>query len=560
VTDATAIDAVELLCTMDGVLLAPGEPLRMGDALAALPFRFRHNFVLKHGREITGTRGHAFERMADLVPAGLASQSQSATPTRPRVIMWDERTGLSIAFNAGVPGTTGEAITGGDRLDIHTFDRDTATFGMFALDLPIVRGSDARWSLHPFIPDLPDDNCTTCHGPLRRPIWPMYPDWPGFYGSDNDELTQALAIQRAEAKDLFGFRQLVLEGGLQGDPRRRYATLFAPEMQAGLDAVYARVRPTAVRSPAAANVVQGGGDLQAWLGLHTHDTFPFRPDHATGIHAPSRAFFHRPNLRLGVLYNRLLALHVAARLEENPLYRDHRPLVLATLMACGRLSPHALAAERREVFVADARRTGVELVTSSEASLSRAHLMRALGWRVRDLDIRFTYTNPRYDAFESPSAPDDHVATHPMDLGLLRYGSRDFNLDSLEGTYFNSYWDGSATFDELLVARLLEMLGDDVQSLYEAHSLTAKYGHVASRMALDAPFFAAMDGLTKWFPLPFPKMLLDVHHRQSFLRRSSGETPFRAQHQRVCRQLDALALEANVAEPTVSAKLVRPRI
>jgi len=106
--------------------------------------------------------------------------------------------------------------------------------------------------------------------------------------------------------------------------------------------------------------------------------------------------------------------------------------------------------------------------------------------------------------------------------------------------YWSSYWDGSATTDELLTALVL---GDLAQrhptyaDLYDAHTLTAKYARFTSRQVLDARFFEQMDALSGWVPLPYPRRLNSVLHRQSFEKRVAGERIFVKQYAAVCGQL-----------------------
>ncbi len=561
---ADGIDAEHLLCTAATIANTPDGLLRVADILASLPSTFTRNFVLKHGHEEQGARGHEFERMEDLVSKELAAQSQSSTPEFPRTILWDDLTGLSIAFNGGVSSADGTEVTGGDRLDIHTFDTETATFGMWALDLPIKRSlahSTNAWQILPTIPDEKDDNCTTCHGPHRRPIWPMYPDWPGFFGSDNDELGDGTPAQKRERQELAKLRLQLQNDPEKSDPRRRYSTLFSTQQATYLDLFFAstdtesvrhylkqrdsgdRYRPERLRLSAAAKVVSQGSDsaLQPWLGLELHPKYPFRPNEQLRLTEASRAFFHRPNLRIGLLYNRLLALHISARIKKSLIYRSHRELIIFQLLDCTTTDKRAMQL-RLQGLLQEAQpqfaTLGLPVLPSVDSRLSLPMLLALFELQVRDVDIRFTYTNPEFDAFDTKRAAEGMpAARNIMALGTLEYAAHDYNLDNGASEYFNSYWDGSATFVELLVAQLIVEL-DLGDSLFELNSLRRKYEDITSRQVLDARFFTAMDNLSGWFPLPYPKALEEVHHRQSFHLSEAGSFPHRTQYKRVCEQLD----------------------
>jgi hypothetical protein len=561
---ADGIDAVHLLCAAASISSTPDNVLRPSDFLASLPANFTRNFVLKHGREELGARGHAFERMEDIVSPRLAAQSQSARPELPRVIFWDDISGLSIAYNGGVDPANGDKVTGGDRLDIHTFDQKTATFEMWALDLPIVRGADRndkRWLIQPFIPNTPDDNCTTCHGPHRRPIWPMYPDWPGFYGSDNDELGSSSVAQKREQQELANFRLGLQNAPKKSDPRRRYSTLFSNKQAEYLQSVFTTgdtnavrdylkqraagdaSRPLRLRLSPAAKIAFGGTDevLQRWLGLELHAKYPLRPNEELRLTEASRAFFHRPNLRIGLLDNRLLALHIAARIKESPLYQAHRELIVSQVLDCAPTDERKTQVQL-QLLVQKAQPyfSALGLATSPKVGsrLTMPVLLALFGLQVRDIDIRFTYTNPSFEPFDLKNAVNNlPPAPSIMALGTLSYEKQDYNQDNRANNYFNSYWDGSATIIELLAAQLVVDLKLD-STFFRLNSLTRKYGELTSRQLLDARFLSAMDKLSGWFPLPYPKAIEDVHHRQSFHLAEGGDFPHRTQHNKVCAELN----------------------
>lgn len=593
-TDNDTVSLAEFVCVARTAASRQG-PLRVGDVLRRLPPTFRKGFTLKHGTKQSGLRGHPQEVMADVVSDALAKRSQSADLDFPRVIMWDDTTGFTISYNGGLTASEdgSRSQTGADRLDLMGWNAQRKTFELWAVDLPVTeRGPDEAWALAPYQPTAQDDNCTHCHGPDSRPIWPMYPDWPGFYGSDNDELTTDSPHQQTEREFLAYFRACVAPGATEATPgfdcsgprkaaatragsprtedlidqRRRYDTLFADDMAEdyaarlaaidaaavrdyilGLDDQYSARLVSRIRTPNALAAVQGQPeDLAQWLGLQLHPTWPYRPNHNEHSTEPSRAFFHRPNLRLGVLYNRLTALSVFEKIRQHPTYRDFDTLVAFSLMDCGRPGDTPEGAAALDRFF-EANRTRLHSYDATRGDPHNADyripypvLLAALDLRVRDIDIRYSYPNRRFDRFdgEGPVRP---KAANVMQLGYLPYRSgRDYNRANDASLYWNSYFDGSATTDELLVALVLADLAtrrSEYGSLFEPQTLTKKYARFVSRHVLDAPFFERMDGFSGWVPLPFPKRLEAVHHRQSFMRKRDGVHAFFDQYRAVCTQL-----------------------
>src|SRR6185369_5906256 len=105
------------------------------------------------------------------------------------------------------------------------------------------------------------------------------------------------------------------------------------------------------------------------------------------------------------------------------------------------------------------------------------------GLEVRDIDIRYSYDHPGY--------ANEDATGKPMEVGYI-------------GRYFNAYFDGSATIDELLAARIHEDLARDRPKLREAatrHGLTSKYQHLAERFRYDEAFFRQMDRWGEWIPI-----------------------------------------------------------
>ena len=87
------------------------------------------------------------------------------------------------------------------------------------------------------------------------------------------------------------------------------------------------------------------------------------------------------------------------------------------------------------------------------------------------------------------------------------------------GRYFNAYFDGSATIDELLSAAIYKDFAQTdsrFTNLVKPWGLVAKYGHLSARFNYDAEFFRTMDVLGEWIEMPYPKQLSAVHHRETF--------------------------------------------
>ena len=458
--DAAGGDSGAAGLAADAATLRESEPLEqlfaahpevttLDDVPQFLPLDIVKSFVLKHGRERAGERGHLVERRI----------SQSADPQAPRAILWEEGRGLVLSYNGGL-----STQKNGQRLDIHTFDERSRTFALKAVDFPIAPGHA----------ELKTSDCGHCHGPHMRPIFSMYPDWPGFYGSDNDELTnRTVAVQAAELGDYRQFRRDV------ASKHPRYAPLFR-------DAT-----------------------VQASLGRPIYETFPYRPDDSADIHAISRAFAFRPGLRLGILLNRLQARALVAHVVAHPRYPKLGRFFLSTLLGC-RVDGKAWADLRRDVeeAVGESAQYAPESTT-----LHYRQVWKMFGLDVRDVDIRYSYEHEGYRS--------NDATANPMGVGYI-------------GTYWNSYFDGSATIDELVAYGLYEDLArrsSELVGLVTPNGLTRKYQHLAERFRLDEAFFAKMDAKGLWIPIPYPKKLDDVHHREGF-----GQE-YRKQHEAICRSL-----------------------
>ncbi len=446
-----------------------------------LPKDFRINFTLKHGKLREGERGHLVER----------DVSQSSDPTAPRAILWDERSGFMISYNGGTPGQTE-----GQRLDVHEFDAQTKQFRLLGMEFngtsaPVTKGEAEIAEAH--------RKCSRCHGPSARPIFSMYPDWPSFYGSDNDELTDtSKEVQRLEAADYRSFRSLVERQRLP-----RYLPLF------------------------------DNANVAAQLrGTQMYPSFPYRPNTSTAIENTSRSFAFRPSLRLGILMNRLMAQSAVERITKHPNYARFKALFLHDLLQCR--WPNAADFQTSGwASAVQAANGAAPRMAPGGRTMHYRDLLKIVGLEVRDIDIRYTYNHEGYRT--------DDASTNVMSVGYM------------EGGYWNSYFDGSATIDELIGYALYKDLSADpaFSSLNglvtNPDGLVVKYERRAERFKFDENFFREMDKKGQWLPIPYPLALLnDKHHREGFPSR------FANQHTNVCRALEAKLMSTAPAGATAT--------
>lgn len=451
---------------LDGILAARPQLKSLDQLPAALPKDFVVNFTLKHGKLRDGERGHLVER----------DVSQSSDPLAPRVIMWDERSGFTVSYNGGTPGQTE-----GQRLDVLEFDGATKAFRLSGLEF---NGRSAP--VYQTDADIaePGRKCARCHGPTFRPIFSMYPDWPSFYGSDNDELTDtSKEVQAIELRDYRAFTADVATRRLP-----RYLPLF------DRDNVRTQFR-----------------------GTELYPTFPYRQNTDTAIRAVSRAFAFRPSLRLGILQNRLMAQNAAARIAQHPNASTFGPLFLHGLLECRWSDPSALQnsgwIDRVKTAIGRTPRT-----VAGGRTLHYRDLLALFGLDVRDIDIRYSYNHSGYE--------NEDATTKVMEVGYI------------DGEYWNSYFDGSATIDELLAMHVAKALSTSSVRGLDRHitspdGLVVKYSRLAERYAFDENFFEEMDRKGTWIPIPYPRERIhDLHHREGYPER------FSTQHRALCGALE----------------------
>lgn len=415
-----------------------------------LPGPYRLNFTLKHGFKRNGERGHLVE---DKV-------SQSADPLAPRAILWDERTGFAMSYNGGTEGQTN-----GNRLDLLSFDKQTKTFSLEQIDFPI----------QPLQVKLTTSDCASCHGPDMRPIFSMYPDWPSFYGSDNDELTANKVVQNKERADYSAFMAQVHQSN-------RYAPLF------------------------------DNANIQKYLGINLYPTWPYRQDVSERAQDISRAFTFRASLRLGIILNRMNAQMISKKIMDHPNYARFNRFYAFNTLACP-VKPSA-AAKMQSYRQAVQQILGQPARVRPNGLLDYNQMLAIFGLRVNDVDIRYSYNHPGY--------ANTDASQKIMEIGYI-------------GNYYNSYFDGSATFDELISAIIVKDLTRSNPNLNNARiyrGLTEKYTKFAARFAFDKEFFAEADTWGKWIAMPYAPIVFEAHHRERF------SPEMQTFHTAVCDQLE----------------------
>jgi hypothetical protein len=419
-----------------------------------LPKEMRSNFVMKHGIKRKGERGHLIEEKV----------SQSADPSLPRVITWDERNGYSVSYNGG-----GLGQKAGHRLDILSFDFLNSDFHLKAVDFKDEELND----IYP--PKISTTkSCQECHGPNDRPIFSMYPDWPSFYGSDNDEISnRSIETQNKEIDDFVQFRK-------EQNDHPRYSPLF-----------------------------EGVLPLENY-NLSMWDTYPYRQDSSEKAKDISRSFAFRPGLRLGILYNRMNAKFIFKKMREYKDYDQLAGLALHTLLQCDLASSDAEL--KNTVLSRFSDKT--KWRRKDHLQMDYRQLFQLFGLKLNDVDIRYSYNHAGYnnqDAMKNVMAP-----------GYI-------------GKYFNAYFDGTATIDELLIASMIKQLQNTHPELFgdiKFYGLQEKYRHLEARFKYDQAIFENFDRLGVWFPIPYAKEVFEKHHRERWSKAEAAE------YQSMCRKVN----------------------
>lgn len=566
---------------------------KLDELPALLPYKFVSNFQLKHGKNeehvresgVTahGPRGHKPE--FDIEGMGI-----HAEPLHPRVYVFDPKTGFAISYNGGKKDD-GSPIQGGHTLDIFEYNSNDHSFELHKIDFDGPGNTITPGSARSL---LSNESCTSCHGPNNRPIFSMYPDWPRFYGSDNDELLFGVGENNPEAAypadDLYLRRlrhatqkwerehfSLFKQGPARTEDR--YKPLFVPQAYTfnGF-------------SPVPADPAQRITDaLQLRLTPYIYDQYPYRSDVEQGprldLSNISRAFTRRAGLRFNLLYSRLLVRHVVHQMTtgaNEERFNRFGPFFIYNMMRCGTATTSEPNATNRTAVIdawrssleRELRRTAAHLdykvwseggLTDIEHNLMQNGLklrengtlldyqqnLALFGLKINDVDMRFTYYHPDYD-------PRSEGMNSQLCNSTASCLSKTMDVGYLEGSYFNSYNDGSTTMDEHLTAQLLielsKKLGYEemrqilypnggnvpnpvlIRGLLDKYQANSPEDTYYYRMRFDREYFGEMDKYSKWFSLPYAESVKEHHHRAPFEQR------YRPGYERVCSMLKSKLL------------------
>jgi hypothetical protein len=202
---------------------------------------------------------------------------------------------------------------------------------------------------------------------------------------------------------------------------------------------------------------------------------------------------------------------VAHRLEAHPNYARLGTWFEFNLLECRWTDAETKAAWLGEV--AKALGAAPRIVDGDLVDYRQAWSL--FGLTLADVDIRYSWDHSGYARTDARGKP--------MEVGYI-------------GRYFNSYFDGSATIDELVAARLYR------GAVGSPRGLTEKYQHLTTRFQYDEAFFRQMDALGRWLPIPFPAELSEVHHRETYTDEMT------AMHAAICGELEG-TLEATAKGP-----------
>jgi hypothetical protein len=453
---AQAADAPFELSTLLGIIEQNhfNESSKIEDLIPLFPEEYRRNVTYKYSNGSDDS--------------GAIKPSLSANATFPRAFLWDDLTGHITSFN-GDPSQVGY-----QDLEMMQWDPKNSATHFTKLTFPLKPGYKVE----------EPESCRQCHGPGNRPVWKMYPLWPGMVGSINDELEPkdradpgdslhaGESVETYQSREEIKSRELALYTGfgsqaLSSSDHARYLSLFP--------AIFPEKDPTPI-------------------------TFPYRLDsRLSPADIPSRAFTTRPNLRVGILLNRFNVLRVMKQLRADPIYQQFKETLLFNWMDCNWANLNATTKAslfKRFQAALKAKSRVVDLARFSAPGKQkdvRAHLA-SVGLKLIDIDIRATYT-------------DGAEKTVYSKLG-----------------FHDSYFDGSATTNELFTYLIWQDILADAKlnskalpysSVYVGEGLTSKYKNLKLRYSLDQRFFERMDNLSRWFPLPYPSEKFIAEHRET---------------------------------------------
>jgi hypothetical protein len=121
--------------------------------LAALPQDYRSSYALMYD----------------------SNSLQRSTPLEPRVISYGTDASLILAFNSGDP-----TLGGSDTVELIQFNQPETKFEFYEISKSSVTGK--------LVLSSETTKCQACHTGDPRPNWQPYDNWPGAYGSNDDNL------------------------------------------------------------------------------------------------------------------------------------------------------------------------------------------------------------------------------------------------------------------------------------------------------------------------------------------------------------------------------------
>jgi hypothetical protein len=116
-----------------------------------------------------------------------------ATHTTPRIVLHTADGRMSLAFNSGASGKTGD-----QSLEVMEFDDEQAAFVFSEVKFPLDQVGAPSFS------EPNPERCIGCHDLPARPNWASYPTWSGAYGEQGDVVIKG----SAEADGLAEFLAL----------------------------------------------------------------------------------------------------------------------------------------------------------------------------------------------------------------------------------------------------------------------------------------------------------------------------------------------------------------
>jgi hypothetical protein len=401
----------------------------------------------------------------------------------------------------------------------------------------------------------------------------MYPDWPRFFGSDNDELM--LGVKYPTAKSIptntdVVTRERIKMQQIEHDTFMKFKFEIAP--------THPRYAPL---FSDAAYKVHGYPEKS-----EDYPQYPYRSDveligEKLDPSDVSRAFARRAGLRFNLLYSRLNVRQVVSTIvSQKDQFDKFGTFFVYNIMRCApELSNDAVIKKWKPALtsalkkveadksiefrawdpagVANGRplteagtfaleKGEISLIGKKKALLHYGQNLALFGLKINDVDMRFSYYHPDY------LPQNAYRDLNPIDV--MQVGYLDMCGDSKGSCekYFNSYNDGSTTMDEHLTANLLLELGKKNKTIADFmkkngaavnRGLLDKYSGKTfeKRLKLDRPFFTRMDSLSKWFSLPYPYQkgdegkatkFIEMHHRAPF------NNTYRANYKAMCGILE----------------------